>query len=478
MTKDNTIQKSMGWSLFSEVAVKFFVPITNMILARVLTPDAFGVVAVCNMLVSFVDLITDAGFGKYLVQHDFDSETEKAQYADVSFWTNLAISVLMTMLIILFRFPIASFLGHRNYGNVIAIASVQLMITSVSSIQTALFRRQFEFKKLFAARISVAASPLMITVPLALIMRSFWALVIGNIFGALVNAAVLTVFSKWRPSFFYSTAILKRMFNYSFWSLCEALANWVIFWVDTFIVGSMFSEYQLGLYKNSTNMVQSIMGMISASMSPVLLSTLSRLKNSKKEYSNAFLNIYHLILYLVLPMGTGLFLYRETATLLLFGSQWSKAANIVGAWGLMMLCSVTFYSFPAELYKSKGIPQVLFLFQILYLIILIPSCVVSAGFGFWIMVYTRCLCVLWQVLISIIFMKQYIGIALDKFFAVFMMPCLATGCMIIGSIFMKKFLRGTLGDIAAIIGCMVIYFTFLAVFARQRIIKSIRSIRN
>ncbi|MCH1982949.1 lipopolysaccharide biosynthesis protein [Ruminococcus sp. OA3] len=478
MTKDNTIQKSMGWSLSSEVAVKFVVPVTNMILARVLTPDAFGVVAVCNMLVSFVDLITDAGFGKYLVQHDFESEEEKGQYADVSFWTNLGISVLMTVLIILFRFPIASFLGHRDYGNVIAIASVQLIITSVSSIQTAIFRREFEFKKLFVARISVAAAPLMITVPLALILRSFWALIIGNISGALVNAMVLTAFSKWRPGFFYKVTILKRMFNYSFWSLCEALANWTIFWVDTFIVGSVFSEYQLGLYKNSTNMVQSIMGMISASMSPVLLSTLSRLKNSKEKYSDAFLNIYNLILYLILPMGAGLFLYRDTATLLLFGSQWSEAANIVGAWGLMMLCSVTFYSFPAELYKSKGIPQVLFLFQMLYLVILIPVCIVSAGYGFWIMVYARCLCVLWQVFISVIFMKKYIGMALNKFFVTFITPCLATGCMVIGSVFMKTFLRGTPGDIIAIFICTIIYTAFLAIFARRQITRSISGMRD
>lgn len=62
----NKIQKSIGWSLFSEIAVKFVVPITNMILARVLTPDAFGVVAVCNMLISFVDLITDAGLENIL----------------------------------------------------------------------------------------------------------------------------------------------------------------------------------------------------------------------------------------------------------------------------------------------------------------------------------------------------------------------------------------------------------------------------
>ena len=90
----NKIQKSIGWSLFSEIAVKFVVPITNMILARVLTPDAFGVVAVCNMLISFVDLITDAGFGKYIVQHDFENDKDKENYINVSFWTNLGISVL------------------------------------------------------------------------------------------------------------------------------------------------------------------------------------------------------------------------------------------------------------------------------------------------------------------------------------------------------------------------------------------------
>ena len=67
MESENKIQKSMGWSLFSEVAAKFVIPASNMILARVLAPDEFGVVAVCNMLVSFVDLITDAGFGYSMI---------------------------------------------------------------------------------------------------------------------------------------------------------------------------------------------------------------------------------------------------------------------------------------------------------------------------------------------------------------------------------------------------------------------------
>ena len=209
----NKIQKSIGWSLFSEIAVKFVVPITNMILARVLTPDAFGVVAVCNMLISFVDLITDAGFGKYIVQHDFENDKDKENYINVSFWTNLGISVVMTSLIIIFRVQMATMLGHREYANVISIASIQLIITSISSTQTAIFRRNFEFRKLFIARISVAIAPLVITVPLAIILRTYWALVIGNLCGALVNSIVLSVFSNWKPSVYYSFKLFWIIFQ-------------------------------------------------------------------------------------------------------------------------------------------------------------------------------------------------------------------------------------------------------------------------
>lgn len=467
--KKNTIQKSMSWSLFSEIAVKFVVPITNMILARVLKPDAFGVVAVCNMLISFVDLVSDAGFSKYLIQHDFDNEEEKYKYANVSFWTNLFISLLMVCFITMFRFQIAELLGHREYGNVIAIASIQLVITSVSSIQTALLRRNFKFKKLFVARVSVSLVPLIITVPLAIVLKTFWGLIIGNIVGSLTNAIILSLLSKWKPKFFYSVFILKKMLGYSFWSLCEALANWTIFWVDTFIVGRIFTEYQLGLYKNSANMVQSIMGMISASMSPVLLAALSRLKNSEEEYKKTFLNLHNLLLYIVIPMGVGLFLYRETATYLLFGNQWKEAGDIVGAWGLMMLCSVIFYSFPAELYKSRGIPKVLFWFQIIYLVFLIPICIITAQYGFWLMVYSRCLCVLWQVFISIIFMRIYIKINMWEYLKTFIYPTLATTGMVLVSVLLKRFLFGILGDIIAILVCILSYGGFLMIFARKQI---------
>lgn len=104
---------------------------------------------------------------------------------------------------------------------------------------------------------NIAPTTLVVFV-MVFILKSFWGLIIGNISAALMNAIILTILSKWKPKFYYKISILKEMFGYSFWSLCEALANWTIFWIDTFIVGRMFTEYQLGLYKNSASMVQSI----------------------------------------------------------------------------------------------------------------------------------------------------------------------------------------------------------------------------
>ena len=63
-----------------------------------------------------MDLITDAGFGKYIVQHDFENDKDKENYINVSFWTNLGISVVMTSLIIIFRVQMATMLGHREYA--------------------------------------------------------------------------------------------------------------------------------------------------------------------------------------------------------------------------------------------------------------------------------------------------------------------------------------------------------------------------
>lgn len=421
---DKIIQKSIYWSGMAEVGAKLIVPITTMVLARILKPEDFGVLAICNMLIYFADIITDAGFGKYIVQADFKNDKELDEAANVAFWSHILLSLLMWGGVAINSTAIATLLGGEEYALVITVACSQLIIMSVISTQMGLLRRNFEFKKLFIVRICTVIVPLLVTIPLAIGLKTYWALVFGNICGYAVSAFILFLLSSWRPKFCYSFGIFKKMFSFSFWSLFEGLAHWMIFWIDTFIITQLYSNYYVGLYKNSTAMVMSIMGIITASMSPVLLAILSRMKNDKELYST-FLHIEKLMMYILFPAGVIMFFYRDIMTVILFGDKWIEAADIVGAWTLMMMISVVIYSFPAEAFKSQGIPKYLFYYQVIYLICLIPICIYTSRIGFWEFVYARASGIVIQFMLFFFFLKKCLHWDVKPFLRNLFYPVLA-----------------------------------------------------
>ena len=191
------------WSAITEIIAKLIVPITNMILARILAPEAFGIIATITMIISFVDMFTDAGFQKILIQYEFKSKEDLNLFANVAFWTNLIISIVLWSLIIIFSDRIAYMVGNNGLGNVIAIACIQLPLTSFSSIQMSIYRRNFDFKTLFAVRIVSILIPFFITIPLAFLGFSYWSLILGNIASHLFNAIILTLKSTWKPRLVY-----------------------------------------------------------------------------------------------------------------------------------------------------------------------------------------------------------------------------------------------------------------------------------
>ena len=187
---NNKVVNATKWSSITEVSAKLVSPITNMILARLLVPEAFGVIATITMITSFVEMFTDAGFQKYLVQREFKDVKEKHKYANVAFLTNLVLSIFLWLLITIFNEQIAKLVGNPGLGLVIIIACVQLPITSFSSIQMSLYRRAFEFKTLFLVRMISVFIPLIVTIPLAYIGLSYWSLIIGTLIMHLSNAVI------------------------------------------------------------------------------------------------------------------------------------------------------------------------------------------------------------------------------------------------------------------------------------------------
>ena len=460
--------KATKWSTLTQFMGKLVVPITNMILARILAPEAFGVIATINMVVSFADMFTDAGFQKYIVQHEFKNENEKSEYITVAFWTNLAISIILWILISIFSESISTLVGSPGLGNVLVIAGFSLILTSFSSIQMAIFRRDFDYKTLFFMRLINILIPFIITIPLALLGFSFWSLLIATITGNLLNAIMLTIKSKWKPNFYYSIEKLKKMLSFSLWSLAESIATWSISWSGTFIVGMNLNQYYIGLYKTSISTVNGITGIVTDSTTSVLFSTLSRLQNNKIELENTFLKFQRLASYILFPLGVGIYTYRQLITSILLGSQWKEAALFVGIWGLSSSISIVFGQYCSELYRAIGKPKISLLAQLLHLVVLIPALLISSKSSFTILIYTRCLIRLEYIFVNIVILSCIIKIKPVLMIKNIFPPIIGAVIMGAVAIVLNQISSNIIWSLISILICIIVYLIIMLTFSSVR----------
>ncbi|WP_411738684.1 lipopolysaccharide biosynthesis protein [Peribacillus sp. S4] len=458
------VAKATKWSTITEISAKLVAPVSNMILARILAPEAFGVVATVTMIISFVEMFTDAGFQKYLVQHEFKDEDEKYKSANVAFWTNFSISIFLFGIIAYFSESISVLVGSPGLGNLITIACVQLPITAFSSIQMALYKREFDFATLFFVRMISILIPLVLTIPLALLGLSYWALIIGSIFTYLSNAIILTIKSTWKPEFYFDIGVLKKMLDFSIWSLIEAISIWFTVWIDAFIIGFYLNQYFLGLFKTSTTMVNSIMGLITASIIPVFFVTLSRLQNDNISFKQMFYKFQRTASIFIFPFGIGIFLYSDLVTTILLGNQWEEASVLIGIWALTSAVKIVFCNFSSEVYRAKGRPKLSFLAQILYLVVLVPTIIVSAKIGFLTLIYARSLIQFYFVLIHFILMKFAMGFPIVKTLKNLIPTAISVMIMGIFGVTIQRLNDGIIWSIITIILCAFFYFIVLCLF--------------
>lgn len=369
----NKIVAASKWSAITEIMAKLVSPISTVILARILAPEAFGIMVTATMVVSFAEIFTDAGFQKYLIQRDFSTDSRRIDSTNVAFWTNFFFSLVVFLLIACFSNGIANAVGCPGYESVIIVSSINIPIASLSSIQIALYRRKLDFRTLFYIRIVGIFVPLLITVPLAFVTKSYWSLIVGMLALNIINACVLTFFSSWKPKFFYDFSLLREMFGFSSWTMVESITFWLMGYVDIFIVGHVLNQYYLGIYKTAISTVGQFVSIIVSATTPVLFAGLSRVQNDSVAFEQLFFKFQKITSILLVPLAFGLFLYSDIVVSVLLGSQWTDVTYFMGLWAMTSSVAILLSNYSSEIYRAKGKPRLSVLSQCLQIVFLIVT---------------------------------------------------------------------------------------------------------
>lgn len=453
----NKVANATKWSVLAEVTAKIATPIVNIILARLLTPDAYGVIASITIITSFADIFTDAGFQKYVIQHEYSSDAELNDNSNVAFTSNFSLSVLIYILIFIFRNKLAIAVGNPDAANGLAVAALSVLCTSFSSIVIARFRRDLEFKPLFVVRLSSALVPLFVTVPLAIVLRSYWAIVLGTFTQQLFIAIAVTVLSKYKPKFYFSHEIFFKMASFSAWNLCESLSIWFAGQANIFIVARVLNSYYLGLYRTGMTTINSYMALFTSAITPVLFSSLSRCQNDNKKFETMFNRFQRLLSIIVIPMGFGVWMYRKLAVQILLGSSWVEVTDFMGLWALMSALTIVLSNLACEVYRSKGEPKVSFALQVVYLLYYIPVIYFSAQKGFEFLCMASCLVRLPPIVFDLMTLRIRYNFKLREIMHNILYPILASVFMCLLASVLQRISASVVWDFLSIAICVIFY---------------------
>lgn len=464
---DAKVFSATKWSAIAEIASKLVSPISTMVLARLLAPEAFGVLVTATMVISFAEIFTDAGFHKYIIQHPFKDDDSLYKSTTVAFWSNIVFSFLIWALICLFSSSISHIVGNDGYGVVIAVSCICIPIEAFSSIQMALFKRKLDFKTLFLVRMVGVLIPLVVTIPLAFITRSYWALIIGMIVLNVSNAIILTWKSSWKPRWFYDVRLFKGMFSFTVWSMIEAVSIWLTNYLDVFIVGAYLSTYYMGVYRTAINTVGQIMNVITAATTPVLFSALSRLQSNGTEFRKTFFGFQRMVAFFVIPMGVGIFLFRDFVTEIFLGNQWKEASYMIGWWGLTSAVTIVLSHYCSEVYRAKGKPKLSVLAQAIHLCFLIPTILIAVKYGFQTLCLSRALVRLTAIVINFILIYWLVRITPAEMIGNVSFFCLASIVMALVFLLLPSS-SDILVRLGYIVMCIITYFAVLCVKKEYR----------
>ena len=465
---EKTIIKATKWSFLGEIIAKLAAPVSSMILARILAPSVYGVIASVNMVLSFCELFADAGFNKYIVQHKTKDDDEIHKIINIAFWTNFVLTMLIWLVISIFSKPIAALVGCPGKHLAVIVACVNLPLHGFFSIQSAKLKRDMDFKAIFFLRIVTLLVPFVVTIPVAILTRNYWALIIGTISSNVVQVLSMAIKLKWKPTLYFSFSKLKEMFSFSMWSMLESFFVWLINWGDVFIVTQLLSNEDLGIYKTSMNMVGQITGVISASVVPVLLSSLSKLQDDNQGFKKLFYKFSATSGLILIPMGVGMFVYKDLMCHLALGDAWSKGATLMGIWGLINSIAILFNSFNGDVLIAKGKPKISVIIQVLQILVILPAVYISAKISFECLSYCRALIRIVGMLIYCVVVYRLFGISCLKTLQKLFPAIIATTVMAAFGVLCINLNLNMICELISILICIVIYFGVLLLFPSVR----------
>ena len=344
--------KGIFWSVVQKWGRAGISIITFIVLSRLLTPDAFGVVALATVFTVFMELFLDQGFGAAIVQRN---ELEP-EHLDTAFWINVVTGVLMTIGLIAASGFVATIFDEPRLAPVLRWLSIIFILSSLSSTQISILQRNLAFKSLAARSLAATVVGGVIGMTMAFAGFGVWSLVGQDLVTTGVGAVILWWTSDWRPGFKVSMKHYKELFNFGVSIVGNHALTIMIRRSDDLLIGYFLGPTLLGFYTIGYQLLLVIIRLVTEVTNSVAFPAFSRIQEQPERMRRAFYNVTQYTSLFAFPVFIGLAVLAPELVPAIFGEKWTPSIPVMQVLSLIgILQSVLFIN--GSVIKAAGKPS-------------------------------------------------------------------------------------------------------------------------
>jgi lipopolysaccharide exporter len=343
--------RGASWNVLLRVADRGIGLLSTVVLARLLVPADFGLVALATSLIALLALLGDFGFDLALIQNP---NAHRDHFDSV--WTfNVLFGLALAALLALIATSAARFYNDPRLVDVLFGLAVARAISCFENVGVIAFRKDLAFDQEFRFLIyKRLATTFLVTIPLAFVLRSYWALVGGMIAGSCIGLVLSYRLHPYRPRF--SLGAMRELFSFSKWLQVAHLVSFVSARAADFIIGKLAGISVLGSFTIAKEIASLPSAEVAMPVHRGVFPSYAKLSGDLPALKRAYLRVASVLVLVTLPAGIGLALVAQPVVLIFLGDKWREVVpliQILAVQGVLSVSSTT----ASYIYLALGTPR-------------------------------------------------------------------------------------------------------------------------
>ena len=357
--------KGAAWMVAVKLIDRGCGVLSMVVLARLLVPADFGVVAMATSVTGMLQLLRSFSFDVPLIQ---DQTSGRAHY-DTAFTLNIAFALALGAVLVALAYPAALFYREPRLTAVIPCLAISFVLAGFENIGVVAFRKDLEFHKEFLYMASPRLASL-VAIPLAFVWKSYWALICGMVAGAVIRVALSYLMQSYRPRL--SLAKARELLHFSKWLLFNNLICFFNEKSPDLVIGRLAGAQMVGVFSLSYELSNTPTTELAAPANRALFPAYAKAAGDRARLKGAYLMTLSVIAIITLPAACGIAAVADLLVRVMLGSNWLETIpviQILAVYGFLY----SIYTNTTYVHLAMGRPRILTALYVLQFVVMIPA---------------------------------------------------------------------------------------------------------